>query len=224
MFFTITKSERLCIVLFPTSVILKNPKLALGLGIFVILTVGGMHVHEILYYTTIVDPSYTSVNITLCVTNYNQTLVSTYNQVNVLVHYFVPFFIQVISITVLIVQTARSRARTSGTSQQTFVDLFKKQLKMQKELYITPMVIVFSSLPATILSFSYACTELNQSWQRYTLLTAYFLSYLPQILGFILYVLPSTMFKQEFQQTMIGNNIGMTTKLTKTSAGIVAQK
>jgi hypothetical protein len=73
-----------------------------------------------------------------------------------------------------------------------------------KEHYVTPMIIVLSSLPQTILSFSYACTELKQPWQRYTLLTAYFLSYLPQMLGFILYVLPSTTYSEEFQQTIIG--------------------
>jgi hypothetical protein len=78
---------------------------------------------------------------------------------------------------------------------------------MQKELYITPIIIVFSSLPQTILSFSYACTELKQTWQRYTLLTAYFFSYLPQVLGFILYVLPSSMFNHEFQQTLIGKGL-----------------
>jgi hypothetical protein len=45
--------------------------------------------------------------------------------------------------------------------------------------------------------------ELKQSWQRYSLLIAYFLSYLPQMLGFILYVLPSTTFFEEFRQTVI---------------------
>jgi hypothetical protein len=82
-----------------------------------------------------------------------------------------------------------------------------RQLKTQKEQYITPIIIVFSSLPQTILSFSYACTELKQSWQRYTLLTTYFLSYLPQMLGFILYVLPSTIYLEEFRQTAIGKRV-----------------
>ncbi len=69
------------------------------------------------------------------------------------------------------------------------------------------MIIVFSSLPQTILSFSYACTELKQSWQQNILLTTYFLSYLPQMLGFILHVLPSTVYTEEFQQTVIGKRL-----------------
>jgi hypothetical protein len=199
--------ERLCIVLFPTSVTVKNPRLALGLSIFAILLVSGMHIHEVLHYITIVDLSYTSANVTLCVTSYTQSFVSAYNRVNVLVHYFIPFLIQVISITITLIQTAFSRARTSGNRRETFGDLFMKQFRIQKEHYVTPMIIVFSVLPQAILSFSYACSELKQLWQRYTLLTAYFLSYLPQMLGFILYVLPSTTFSAEFRQTIVGKKL-----------------
>ena len=191
-------------ILFPTSVILKNTNRVLGLSIFLILFVFIMYIHELIYYTTIVDLSYTSINKTLCVTNYAQSSISTYNRVNVLIHYFIPFLIQIISITILIIQFAFGRARTSSNNQQTFRNLFLRQLKIQKEQYVTPMIIVLSSLPQTILSFSYACSELKQSWQRYILLTTYFLSYLPQMLGFILYVLPSTTFSEEFYQTRIG--------------------
>ena len=218
---SLVTTERLCMVLFPTSVTLKKPRLALGLSMFVILAVSGMHIHEALYYTTIVDLSYTSINITFCVTSYVQQLVSLYNRANVLIHYFVPFLTQVISITILIIQIARSRARTSGSTKLTFFNLCKKQVKTHKEHYVTPIIIVFSSLPQAILSFSYACTELKQPWQRYTLLTTYFLSYLPQILGFILYVLPSTTYTKEFHQTLMGKrirrqqNIEMKTRITK---------
>jgi len=199
--------ERLFMTLFPTSVTLKNPRFALGLSIFSILAVSGMHVHEVLYYTTIVDLSYTSVNVTLCVTNYAQSIFSTYNRVNVLIHYFIPFLIQVISITITLIRTACSRAQASGNRRKTFKDSFKKQFKTQKEHYITPIIIVFSALPQAILSFLYACTELKQSWQRYTLLTTYFLSYLPQMLGFILYILPSRTFSNEFRLTIIGKRL-----------------
>ena len=165
-----------------------------------------MHIHEAMYYMIIDDLSSTSVNVTLCVTTYIQELVSVYNRVNVLIHYFAPFVIQVASITVLIVQTARSRARTQtkSSTQEIFLDLLKKQFKTHKEHYVTPMIIVLSSLPQIILLFSYVCTELKQAWHGYMLLTACFLSYLPQMLGFILYVLPSTTYTEEFRRTVIG--------------------
>jgi hypothetical protein len=199
--------ERLCVVLFLTSITLNNRYKVFGLSIFVILAVSGMHVHEVLHYTTIVDLSFKSINVTLCVTSYSQSFVSVYNRVNVLIHYFIPFVIQVISITILIVQTACIRARISGNRRQKFVDVLKRQFQTQNELYVTPIIIILSSLPQTILSFSYACSELKQSWQRYTLLITYFLSYLPQLLGYILYVLPSTTYSEEFRQTVIGKRL-----------------
>lgn len=199
--------ERLCVVLFPTSLTVRKPRFALVASIFIILIVCAMHVHEAMYYTIIVDRSYASINVTLCVTNYVQPLVSLYNRVNVLVHYFVPFLIQTVSITVLIFHIARRRARTNISRQQTFTDLFREEFKKDKENYMIPLIIFLSSLPQTILSFLYACTELKQPWQRYSLLAAYFLTYLPQMLGFILYVLPSVVYTEEFRQTIMGKRI-----------------
>ena len=40
-------------------------------------------------------------------------------------------------------------------------------------------------------------------WQRHALLIGYFLSYAPQLLGFILFVLPSTSYLKEFRETSI---------------------
>jgi ABC-type tungstate transport system substrate-binding protein len=87
----------------------------------------------------------------------------------------------------------------------TFVEVLKKQFETQKELYITPTIIVLSALPQTILTFSFACTQLND-WERHSLLASYLLSYAPQVLGFILYVLPSTSYKKELSETFIGKN------------------
>lgn len=103
---------------------------------------------------------------------------------------------------------------------------FKKRLKTEKTLHS----------PNDHSLISYACTELNQSWQGYTLLAAYFFSYLPQMLGFILYVLPSTAFSEKFRQTIIDKVIlrqrqlsttrqekpDMKTRLTKCTVPTVA--
>ncbi|CAF3583830.1 unnamed protein product [Adineta steineri] len=187
--------ERLCLVLFPTSSLSKNQHRIIIMIIFVIV-----------YYSNL------SRNATLCVTNYTQSLILTYHRINVFIHYLIPFLIQIIAITILIIQVACNRVRISN---QTFLNLFIKQIKTQKEQYITPIIIIISSLPQIILAFSYSCTELKQSWQRYTLLTTYFLSYLPQMLGFILYVLPSTTYSQEFRQTPIGKRILRQRRLAK---------
>ncbi len=63
-----------------------------------------------------------------------------------------------------------------------------------------------SGLPQTILSFSFACVELVL-WQEHALLVAYFLSFAPQLLGFILFVLPSSNYMKEFEATKLSKTI-----------------
>ncbi|CAF0861998.1 unnamed protein product [Adineta ricciae] len=138
-------------------------------------------------------------SVSICVANFYYPIVEVYNRVSTLIHYIMPFAIQVTCTILLLILTARSRSRTMTTGQNTFRQVFTKQLSPQKELFVTPTVIIFSALPQTILTFSLACTQLS-GWKRHTLLTAILLTYMPQVLGFILYVLPSrTYTKEDFQ-------------------------
>jgi hypothetical protein len=107
-------------------------------------------------------------------------------------------------ITLLIVLAARSRTKSFGR-KVAFRKILRKQFHTHRELYLTPAIIVLmlSILPQGILSFSAACIELKQ-WQRYILLSTYFFSYLPQMLGFILQVLPSSGYTTEFKETSLG--------------------
>jgi hypothetical protein len=191
--------DRLLMILFPTSSFIKNSRLSIGISIITLIILFVMHVHEIIYYTII---EHLSTGLFICVTNFSSKLISNYNRISTLIHYLFPFFIQIICITLLIILAARSRMKVIG-QKITFGEVLKKQFETQKELYVTPTIIVLSSLPQTILTFSFACTELSD-WQRHTLLCSYLLSYGPQVLGFILYVLPSTSYKKEFYETFIG--------------------
>jgi hypothetical protein len=192
--------ERVCYVLFPFATLLKKPRVATIITVSTLLVVGVMHIHELIFYMKIIDPNGQST----CVVNY-PLKVRTYDRISVLIHYIIPFCIQIFSITILIILVARSRSRT-GNNHDTFIEYLKRQFKSQKELYITPSVIILSGLPQTILSFSFACLELV-SWQQHTLLLAYFLSFAPQLLGFVLFVLPSSNYMKEFQATKLSKTI-----------------
>jgi hypothetical protein len=190
--------NRLLTIIFPVSTNVKSPRLAIGISIVSLICLFAMHIHEIITYT-IVDDSL------ICVTNLNTNFLSIYNRLSTLIHYLVPFCIQVIAITLLIVFVARSRTKTTS-GKMTFHQILIKQFQTQKELYLTPIIIILSGLPQTILTFSLACTELK-IWQRHILIIAYLLSYTPQVLGFILYVLPSTTYKKEFSETSIAKSL-----------------
>jgi hypothetical protein len=136
-----------------------------------------------------------------------------YNQANVVIHYSIPFLINFVCTIVLIVLITRQRAIASKKKPR--VQVIREQISAQKELFIPPMIIIASALPQLIISFNLACTELHIPWQRYLLIVAYFLSYLPQILTFVLYIQPSTFYKSEFQLTRIGKLLKLQTKQRK---------
>ena len=193
--------DRLLLIFYPTSSPLKNSYLTIGISVSTLIIVFGMHVHELIYYMVI---PHLATGLSICVTNFDLSSITIYNRISTLVHYLIPFFIQVICITFLIVLLARSRGKTVG-QKTIFTDVLKKQFETQKELYVTPTIIVLSALPQAILTFSFACTQLSDL-QRHTLLLSCLLSYAPQVLGFILYVLPSTNYKREFYETLVGKN------------------
>ncbi|UJR19711.1 hypothetical protein I4U23_022845 [Adineta vaga] len=167
--------DRLHLVLYPS--IRKNrlhkTNKAIYFSLITILIIFGLHIHEVFYYTIVKDAN----NATLCVMNFATQSILTYDRVNVLLHSLCPFVIQILSVTSLIIFTTRGHAKViKHENKYSFKELLTKQFLTQKELYITPIIIIFSNLPQLILTFSLACTELSFAWQRYILLIGYFLS------------------------------------------------
>lgn len=188
--------ERVYMVVFPFGTLLRKPRLALRISLTTIIVTAALHTIELMTYISITDMFGKSV----CTTSMSST-VAAYSRINVFVHYFAPFCIQIVSISFLILFAARSRSRTNHR-QKSFVQHLKSQFKNQKELYITPIIIILSGMPQIILSFHFACSDLS-AWRRHALLTTYFISYSPQLLGFMLFVLPSTHYFAEFRQTSL---------------------
>jgi hypothetical protein len=192
--------ERVSYVLFPYSTVLKRPRVAAIIITIIISIVGLMHVHELVFYRKLIDLKGQSA----CVIDLSRNF-RFYDRVTVLIHYLIPFSIQILSVTILIVLAARSRSRTN-TNHDPFIEYLKNQFQRQKELYIPPLVIIISGLPQMILSFSLACLLLL-TWQQHALLVAYIFSFTPQLIAFFLFVLPSSTFIKEFQATNFSKTI-----------------
>jgi hypothetical protein len=187
--------ERVSYLIFPFATLLKKTRFALLISSLILFVISIMNIHELIYY--IKDPNENNA----CIINFSFKI-RIYNRISTLIHYIIPFSIQLLSITLLIILAARSRSRTNTKNSNTFITYLKRQFQSQKELYITPLVIILSGLPQTIFAFSFSCIHLI-SWQQHALLIAYFLSYTPQLLGFFLYVLPSTNYMKEFRATSL---------------------
>jgi hypothetical protein len=195
--------QRLGVVLSPQNSLWKKKKFALISSACTVVILFLMHIHELLFYIILDDPDANSLR--LCVTNYTSENWFNYNKITVLIHYLFPCLIQLVSITILILVISRSRTR--ALANDTYRNILIRQIKANKESFLTPLIILLSALPQAILAFSFACSELKESWKRYGLLSAYIFSYTPQLLGFILFVLPSTLYTTEFYETSIAKRL-----------------
>jgi hypothetical protein len=199
---------------------LKSPKIAKWIIATIIIGLAVSDVHELIYYESIEDPKSPDMNInsTLCVTSYPSG-VTTYNQVNIILNYIMPFIINFLSTITLIILIIRRRVaatakkeddssstRNVGMTLGVYLDLWTKN----KDLIMAPlatMVPQLFSLPQLIISFSLSCQEFKIGWQRYLLIISYFILYLPQVLSYKLYVSPSSFYKEEFHATKLNQRI-----------------
>lgn len=80
-------------------------------------------------------------------------------------------------------------------------------LNENKELVIGPgitLVPQLFSLPLFVISFILYCQNLESSWVRYLLIASYVTSFIPQMISFMLYILPSSFYSTEWHHTKIG--------------------
>ncbi len=205
--------ERVYVTWYLKGTWLKSPRIAKWTMGAIIIGTMVCNVHELIYYQSIEDPKSLDMNNSRwCVTSYPSGI-GTYNQVNIILNYILPLLINLLSTIVLMVLITRKRAiATTNKSahlksesnmrltMRTYVNLFCEN----KELILAPLVTMLPqifALPQFILSFSLACQEFNVNWQRYLLIISYFITYLPQVLSYKLYISPSSFYKNEFHAT-----------------------
>jgi hypothetical protein len=157
-------------------------------------------------------------NSTLCVTSYPSG-VNTYNKVNIILNYIMPFLINFLSTIIIIILIIRRRVAATAKKEDhssstrnvrmtlgVYLDLWVEN----KDLIMAPlatMVPQLFSLPQLIISFSLSCQELKIGWQRYLLIISYFILYLPQVLSYKLYISSSSFYTEQFHATKLNKRI-----------------
>ena len=198
---------------------LKSPRISKYIIATIIIGIASFDVHELIYYESIEDPKSIDMhNSTWCVTSY-PSAIATYNQVNIILNYIMPFLINFLSTIILIILIIRKRVTVTGKQHdnstpkpnltmrfRVYIDLWSKN----KELVLAPLVTILPqlfSLPQFILSFSLACQEFKIAWHRYLLIISYFIIYTPQVFSYQLYIRPSSFYKEEFHATKLYHKV-----------------
>ncbi len=161
----------------------------------IFLLTSGTNIYEILNRRLIDDNSNDEKRF-WCIVEYSANL-QKYNLVMNILHFCTPFVINLFSAIIIIIKTAR--LRTTAKNQQNYREILFEQLRQHKHLLITPILLVIFAIPRLIISFVSGCME--TAADAWLFLIGYFISFIPPICIFFIFVAPSKTYKQEFYNT-----------------------
>jgi hypothetical protein len=130
-----------------------------------------------------------------CVVKYAPWL-QTYNSILIFFHYFAPLSINIFSAIFIIIVSALQRAHTQRDRR--FWVHFKSKLQQHKHMLMSSAIIVCLTLPYLIISIKLDCKKSSNLFWFYFI--GYFLSFLPATFVFMIFVLPSSLYKQELTE------------------------
>ncbi|CAF1290215.1 unnamed protein product [Adineta ricciae] len=133
----------------------------------------------------------------LCVVTY-PSFVQNYNTTILFLHLIVPFLANLCSTLYIIFGNARRRSTIQ--TKQTFQELVLKQINEHKQLIVSPLILLVLSLPRLIISLISGCIDASNNPSLY--LCAYFISFTPSMLIFIVFVLPSDLYMKTFKDSL----------------------
>jgi hypothetical protein len=131
-----------------------------------------------------------------CVTHYSPA-VQDYNTTILFFHLVAPFLVNLSSALFIIFGAARQRsvARTG----KTFNEHVREQFKEHKQLIISPIILLVLSIPRLIISLLPDGVKISENLWLY--LSAYLISFIPSMLIFFIFVVPSELYMKAFKQS-----------------------
>ena len=132
-----------------------------------------------------------------CLTSYSSAL-QNYNTAILFFHLLGPFIANLLSTVFIIFGTARQRSLAQ--TQKTYPEHLLGYLRDHKQLVIIPIILLILASPRLIISLLSGC--LNASQNPWLYQSAYFISFTPSILVFVVFVLPSKLFRKKFKESL----------------------
>ncbi|CAF1390961.1 unnamed protein product [Rotaria sp. Silwood1] len=131
---------------------------------------------------------------TWCVVSYSSSFLKIYDTTIEMIHFLIPFSINIISALIIIIGTTTIKSTVQHTTN------YHQQFYIHKHLITSPIILICLALPRLVISYISTCMEPTRD--PYLLLAGYFVSFVPSALTFIIFVLPSQTYKREFYRTM----------------------
>jgi hypothetical protein len=123
-----------------------------------------------------------------------------YIRIATIVHQIVPFIFNIIATIVLLLYISRNKANLHHQAQFTsFIQVLYDRL----EFLLGPSIAFITQLPQIVILFFDSCQFVNNYWFMIGTLAAYYLTFVPQIVIFFMYILISPLYKEELQKIKI---------------------
>ncbi|CAF2093176.1 unnamed protein product [Rotaria magnacalcarata] len=114
-------------------------------------------------------------------------------------YFFAPFLINLISAIIIIVK--KSHQQSNIHTNRSYGEILKQQTIQHKHILTAPIVLVILGIPRLIITYLSKCMKsTNDAW---LFIIGYHISFIPHMLTFALYVLPSTFYTQQLQKCFV---------------------
>jgi hypothetical protein len=153
----------------------------------------------------------------VCITEYTKYIWKTFEVSFLFLNHFIPFFLNVYATYVIIQTVARSKANLNKSKLRKEV---WNQIKNHHEQLIGPVIMIVCSTPQLLVSFATRCYHWDSMVRRKLIIVVYFISFLPQMLTFYLYILSSKKYKNVFVKTKWAKHFPIIAKVTTTADGL----
>jgi hypothetical protein len=192
--------ERAFTAIKGTRFIKKKSKQAAKLVIIILLIIIIItFIHDPIYRRLIDEESNDDDNIkrTWCIVSYGPIL-QVYDYIIHIFHFFGPFLVNLISSIILI--KTKSRQQLNIQTQRNYKEILREQYRQHRNLLTAPVVLIILTVPRLILIFVSKCMKsTGDSW---LFLIGYFMTFIPYMITFIIFILPSKFYKKEFQKSV----------------------
>ena len=132
---------------------------------------------------------------TWCILNYSPELRIFDRFIN-LFHFLIPFLINLASASIIINQAFRMRSKTKSKTKPARKATIYDAIKRHKHILISPCLLIILGVPRLIILLSFRCME--SARDPWLFLIGYYISFVPSLLTFVLFILPSTNYTDEF--------------------------
>ena len=174
---------------------IKSKQLARYLIIVLVGLTAGTSIHDPIHRHILIDDENDVEEKRIwCILRYSTT-VRNYSSFISMFYFLGGFIANIISAIIIIIVTTRQRA--SCQAHQTYRQLLLDQFRQYKDLFIAPVVLVLIALPRLVISLMSDC--MKSSTDSWLFLSGYFISFAPATVTFLIFVLPSPLYREVFR-------------------------